>query len=317
MTQPSLPEIDVNPYTQAILVFDPIDGLFLMKDTPENRERVADILLEDVDDISADIESLDVGEGVNRRQYRSDAFCYGVMWEGPETEFKEQNFETKAVTCESCGCVIIPFVHDGVLHSRKRLGKGYEYVREHFGYGCADEWAMNQDAIVCETCASEDDGRGTHIIMAGAEYEKAYIGEFTAYFLDADGGGDSCPNSNEMADFVRGYSCDWVPSDAWRGAYDTKAGSGYTNVACGWTTGDWGDSTSTPKQVFNRALNKLIEDTKEGVEFNFRVFLVVTATSNLFAQGVDLYVPDGDVEEFEKWVVSIGLTIEQLYDALG
>lgn len=104
----------------------------------------------------------------------------------------------------------------------------------------------------------------------------------------------------------------YVRTDAWRGYWDVVVNDYYTNIASGWSTGNWDDVK------WKHAFNKLVEDIAEGdLECPYKVTFAFGLTSNVFSVSSDILIKKSDEEGFIEWLCEeAGITIDEVREAL-
>jgi len=146
-----------------------------------------------------------------------------------------------------------------------------------------------KDKTVCETCYCESRVVCSYV-TPNCEYPGT-ISEYCSYLDDTFYGEKVCPAVEEHADSIK-----WHASDAWRGHYEGDTPKGYTNVITGWSSGGWGSGTDEVNDF-----HEMWEEDKERFA-HIRMFVAIMPTSNVFAQGVDVFVHDDDLELFKMRV---------------
>jgi len=150
--------------------------------------------------------------------------------------------------------------------------------------GESGNWASIIEAEVCEGCWGSDLEHGSTIIHfgIGGDVEKITLGDLsciTEYGDDAD---------------HRGFDRKYHSTDGWRGHYTTNLVGEWTEVAEDLLL--WGQQTD------GQTLAERVKAACEGGELPVGVSVVVDPTSNLFAQGISLWVKREDAPTFAEWV---------------
>jgi hypothetical protein len=106
-------------------------------------------------------------------------------------------------------------------------------------------------------------------------------------------------------------------TDGWRGYYEFVVPPGMTSIADGWYTG-WAtaDDPAVSHKLDIYALQEALGE--HGDKLPCEVYVLVTTTSNVFSQGMDIVVADADVEAFVGWLNEWAhLSVEDLDGALS
>jgi hypothetical protein len=172
---------------------------------------------------------------------------------------------------------------------------------------------QNQPCISCETIINVDEGDYCTYFTNGKVINLCYgcdedqLNSASNVYLVEDG---------EVKHFyVTDYfSCDalyreqvedlfersWV-SNYGRGHYDTTI-QGFQEIKdlTGWTTA-WVDETVSRKTTFNDWAGEVISGD---IVPPVTLAIVLDPTSNVFSTGVSVWVKDGDIDEFAKWILA-------------
>ena len=104
----------------------------------------------------------------------------------------------------------------------------------------------------------------------------------------------------------------YVRIDGWRGYWDVELGSGYTQLASGWSTGDWDDVPW--KHKFNRLVDAVLEGR---LECPYEIVFAFAPTSNVFSTSSDVICRESEVEAITEWLCEeAGITIDELKQSL-
>jgi hypothetical protein len=201
-----------------------------------------------------------------------------------------------------------------LTHYKCECCEGKIPIDEWENTGCfSDDWAL-KDRALCEDCYNCDEDSLIDIICLDKDGIHAFhIGEDHAY-----GDGDSDPDL-EMVDFVRGCSLHWESTDLWRGSFNTASVEGFDLIASGWITG-LPDSCHGEKARLNDWLEKIQNEAKQskfGDSYNFQLYFIISQTSNVCAQGLDIYVKTSEKDLFESWLQTQGFSVKDLNDMLS
>jgi hypothetical protein len=104
----------------------------------------------------------------------------------------------------------------------------------------------------------------------------------------------------------------WVSTDGWRGYTVFEYLQGYVVLADGWVTG-WPDTWMKDKMDLSVWAEKMVKGT---LVPPVNVYFVTGRTSNVFSTVMDIVVHQDNKDELEKWMKSIGFTIENAQDGL-
>lgn len=145
------------------------------------------------------------------------------------------------------------------------------------------------DDYLCLACRDQDESSLSIVrVIDGEKVTEFYIGDH----VRMDQNGDDLHNAGIT------INREWISSNAHRGHYNTKI-SGWTEVMVGWTTGNWGDSVSNRKQLFNEWVEGVLSKT---IDSPVSFAIVTDPTSNLFSTGIA--VSTLDVSGFNYWIDS-------------
>lgn len=104
----------------------------------------------------------------------------------------------------------------------------------------------------------------------------------------------------------------YVRTDGWRGYWDVQLGSGYTNLASGWSTGYWEDVP------WKHKFNDLVDEVLGGkLECPYEIIFAFAPTSNVFSTSSDVICRESDVESITQWLCDeAGISIDELKQSL-
>lgn len=149
-----------------------------------------------------------------------------------------------------------------------------------------------EDNPVCENCEQSYWESPISILKftpAGPENKVLFAEGLGQYAIPEDGDMDyGTPEPIEEAGWV---------SVGHRGSTHITYTEDYEAVLTGWTTGRYEDVRW--KWAFMDFTEDLIE---ENIYPPFEIFIVTSATSNVFSIGVDVVIPQGKRDEFAKWL---------------
>lgn len=102
----------------------------------------------------------------------------------------------------------------------------------------------------------------------------------------------------------------WASSDAWRGHTNFTVSPGWVAVASGWQTGYPDDSVAhkmTAVDVYNAMI--------DGETPDFPVVWLFGVTSNIFSMTTDVYVPEANTGDWERFLETLGTNSEDFDNA--
>jgi hypothetical protein len=215
--------------------------------------------------------------------------------------FHESKICEEALICESCASILI---HNCWYDNN--------YHHPEWIFGCIDEWALNTDAVVCQSCTDQDDVFFSVLCIEKDEHESGAFGKYSARFTD-----DYYPSSKELGEFCRGIKSDYVHTDGWRGYNDVQWDEEkYSRLSCGWTT-DWADEYHHSKDDFNDFIESLAERSEKGEGPKFPIFVIAAQTSNCLSTAIDVCVKSEDWDKALEFFEKEGFGIERLDSCLG
>ena len=168
------------------------------------------------------------------------------------------------------------------------------------------EW-WTEDGPLCEGCVEYDEEHSSALLHFCADGTQIiHIGDYLC--RDDEYGEDVSRDSLPI------YPRAWVPTDAWRGYYDSKLKPGYLSLADGWATGH--PDETVPRKVtileFRAWLLKHGEEAPgEGL------YILFEHTSNIFSQAVTIFCQEQDEGKIRDWLSRNSYPVELLYQALG
>jgi len=182
---------------------------------------------------------------------------------------------------------------------------------------CADEYCEEQFDPEVDDCRysellkgwycwgcyeSHQDHSSTVFVVENGEKRAYIVNDFE--IVDREYGESVYPGDVIGKGIKRVYRS----TDGWRGHYETTI-EDWVEVVSGWTTGNWGDSISNSKQVFNEWAQNLLEDSLEEPP-PVHVAVIVDPTSNLFSTAVGVFVHRDNYAEFVVWLNGDRETLE-------
>lgn len=112
----------------------------------------------------------------------------------------------------------------------------------------------------------------------------------------------------------------WHSTDAWRGHYEFTIPAGYTSVG----DGGWYTSWATPDDPASAhkmdlfELEAALRTSLADLTLPCRIYVLLTKTSNVFSQGIDVVVADEDRQRFADWLkVHAHMTVRDLGRAMS
>ena len=151
---------------------------------------------------------------------------------------------------------------------------------------CSDEYSLNPDVALCESCYSDDEiVASVQIFRPDGGHRTLEFGGVTALESDEDG-------SYGAIEDAEGWTFTYVRTDGWRGYYDEVVPEGWTRL----------DTDGCALMMSEQADRLEEQDTRlrqAAARLGLEVARVLARTSNVCSQGYSLYVK-GDAEQAER-----------------
>lgn len=155
-----------------------------------------------------------------------------------------------------------------------------EDIIKEYGNEAVEDGYRTEQGFLCYPCAEYDLSEAPLTVYHGRDEFPQRIGRYVSdYWMD----GEDAP-----------FSMEWVPTDEWRGHYETKANNGLKQVFSDAVL-TYHESEHMLKALHDIAM-KAFDET--GTDY-YRVF---SRTSNLFCTNLDFYV-EGEKEELGKQII--------------